>query len=69
MSDEPTTLSEIDRNLAEYRQILTKVSVGGRVAVWEQIDRLLDMRAETAKRERREARTAARARRPPVNSV
>lgn len=44
MSTPPRTLAECDHEIVEYRKALRLVSRGGRVAVWEQIDRILEAR-------------------------
>lgn len=43
---EPTSIAECDRQIAEYQRALKQVSPKGRVAVWEQIDKLLELRLD-----------------------
>lgn len=50
---QPRTLAECDKELVEYRKALRLVSTGGRVAVWEQIDRILEIRQGLSQRRRR----------------
>lgn len=45
---EPTSIVECDRQIAEYQRALKQVSPKGRVAVWEQIDKLLELRLDLA---------------------
>jgi hypothetical protein len=40
----PRSVEECDKELVEYRKALRLVSTGGKVAVWEQIDRILEIR-------------------------
>lgn len=40
----PRTIEECDRELAQYRKALTLTSQAGQVAVWEQLDRVLEIR-------------------------
>lgn len=40
----PETVEDCDRELVQYRRALTLVSPAGQVAVWEQIDRILEIR-------------------------
>lgn len=47
MSSE-SILEQTDRELEEYRKALKLVSKRGRVAIWDQIDRLLERRLTVA---------------------
>lgn len=44
MGSVPETVEDCDRELTEYQKALALVSEGGQVAVWEQIDRVLEIR-------------------------
>lgn len=41
---EPANVAECDKEIGDYRLILPTVSIKGRIAVWEQIDKLLELR-------------------------
>lgn len=47
---EPATIADCDKEISDYRKILAVVSPKGRVAVWEQIDALLERRFVLEKR-------------------
>jgi hypothetical protein len=53
--NEPRTIPECDRELTEYRRALRLVQELGQVAVWEQIDRILEKRHHLSRLERRRA--------------
>lgn len=40
----PTTIAECDKEIADYMVAMKLVSHFGRIAVWEQIDRILEIR-------------------------
>lgn len=45
----PSTVAECDKELREYRKALRLTSRDGRIAVWEQIDRVLEIRLKLQK--------------------
>ena len=44
------SVEDCDKELREYRKALRLCSVEGRIAVWEQIDAVLDVRIRLARR-------------------
>lgn len=49
----PKSIEECDKELVEYRKALRLVSSAGKVAVWEQIDRILEIRESLQKGKKR----------------
>lgn len=59
----PRTLGECDKELRDYRKAMQLVSRAGSVAVWEQIDRILEIRFVIQEADRRLAKNARQSQR------